>query len=52
MMDEEKALINDMFLVSLFQILAESPQMSADRGHRAREREGHPDRARRRPAGR
>jgi hypothetical protein len=29
MMDEEKALINDMFLVSLFQILAESPQMSA-----------------------
>ncbi len=29
MMDEEKSLINDMFLVSLFQILAESPQMSA-----------------------
>jgi hypothetical protein len=29
MMDEEKALINDMFLVSLFQIMAESPQMTA-----------------------
>jgi hypothetical protein len=29
MMEEEKALVNDMFLVSLFQILAESPQMSA-----------------------
>lgn len=29
MMEEEKSLINDMFLVSLFQILAESPQMSA-----------------------
>ncbi len=29
MMDEEKALINDAFLVSLFQILTETPQMSA-----------------------
>ena len=29
MMDEERALINDAFLVSLFQILMETPQMSA-----------------------
>lgn len=29
MMDEEKGLINDAFLVSLFQILEETPQMSA-----------------------
>jgi hypothetical protein len=29
MMDEERALINDAFLVSLFQILTETPQMSA-----------------------
>ena len=29
MMDEEKALINDAFLVSLFQILTETPTMSA-----------------------
>lgn len=29
MMDEEKALINDAFLVSLFQILTETPQMTA-----------------------
>jgi hypothetical protein len=29
MMDEERALINDAFLVTLFQILTESPQMTA-----------------------
>ena len=29
MMDEERSLINDAFLVSLFQILTESPQMTA-----------------------
>lgn len=29
MMDEERSLINDAFLVSLFQILMETPQMSA-----------------------
>jgi hypothetical protein len=29
MMDEERALINDAFLVSLFQILTETPQMTA-----------------------
>lgn len=29
MMDEERVLINDAFLVSLFQILTESPQMTA-----------------------
>lgn len=29
MMDEEKSLINDAFLVTLFQILTESPQMSS-----------------------
>ncbi|MDE2020401.1 MAG: head-tail connector protein [Patescibacteria group bacterium] len=29
MMDEERALINDAFFVSLFQILTESPQMTA-----------------------
>jgi hypothetical protein len=29
MMDEEKALINDMFLVTLFQIMTENPQMTA-----------------------
>ena len=29
MMDEERSLINDAFLVSLFQILTETPQMSA-----------------------
>lgn len=29
MMDEERALINDAFLVSLFQILEETPQMTA-----------------------
>lgn len=29
MMDEEKSLINDAFLVTLFQILTESPQMTA-----------------------
>jgi hypothetical protein len=29
MMDEERAIINDAFLVSLFQILTESPQMTA-----------------------
>lgn len=29
MMDEERGLVNDAFLVSLFQILMESPQMSA-----------------------
>ena len=29
MMEEEKSLINDAFLVSLFQILTESPQMTA-----------------------
>lgn len=29
MMDDERALINDAFLVSLFQILTESPQMTA-----------------------
>ena len=29
MMDEERALINDGFLVSLFQIMTETPQMSA-----------------------
>ena len=29
MMAEEKALINDMFLVSLFQIMTENPQMTA-----------------------
>ncbi len=29
MMDEERGLINDAFLVSLFQILTETPQMSA-----------------------
>ena len=29
MMDEERALINDAFLISLFQILTENPQMSA-----------------------
>lgn len=29
MMDEEKSLINDSFLVSLFQILTESPEMTA-----------------------
>ena len=29
MMDEERNLINDVFLVTLFQILTESPQMSA-----------------------
>lgn len=29
MMDEEKSLINDAFLVSLFQILEETPQMTA-----------------------
>ena len=29
MMDEERALINDAFLISLFQIMTETPQMSA-----------------------
>ncbi len=29
MMDEERAIINDAFLVTLFQILADTPQMSA-----------------------
>ena len=28
-MDEERSLINDAFLVSLFQILTETPNMSA-----------------------
>jgi hypothetical protein len=29
MMDEEKALINDTFMISLFQVLTESPEMTA-----------------------
>ena len=41
MMEHERGLIDDTFLVSLFKVLSENPKHDRDAGDRARQREGH-----------